>query len=205
MAMTNAVPLDSRFRALLLAAAMLTLPAFWQTAAAQFEEPVFRKIEKAERAMFESRFADILWTGQGLYNQTTIDRIPTMELRARLQTRFGDPTVRIEDLMGQANFRPAKAIQFEYWFVVDGTMPLMVLDLDGPFENGLVYVGASRYADQMPQVKRTLTRLLMQEADVFTDYEDHFYSPERDQWYLVSYLNGKFNRKPVDAPAFANP
>lgn len=185
--------------------AALALPALWQTASAQFEEPVFRKIENAEREIFEARFADILWTGQGLYNQTTIDRIPTMELRARLQTRFGDPTVRIQDLYGAANFRPGKAIQFEYWFVVDGSMPLMVLDLDGPFENGLVYVGASRYADQMPQVKRTLTRLLMQEADVFTDYDDHFYSPEREQWYQVSYQNGKFNRKPVPAPAFANP
>jgi hypothetical protein len=37
----------------------------------------------------------------------------------------------------------------------------MILDLDGPFENGLVYVGASRYIDLMPQVKRTLNRMLM--------------------------------------------
>jgi len=169
------------------------------TAFAQFDEPVIRKVEKSERAQFEQRFQAIAWTGQGLYNPTTIDRIPTVELRSRLQAQFGDPTQTIADLLGPG-YRPGKAIQFEYWFIIDGNIPMMVLDLDGPFKNGLVYVGASQYVDMMPQVKRTFTRMLMDDVDEMAEFSDYFFSPERDQWYLVEYKNGEFTRKAIDRP-----
>ncbi len=175
---------------------LLTTAAF-----AQFEEPEIRKVEYNERAQFQQRFAEISWTGQGLYNPTTIDRIPTIELRSRLQAVFGSPTQTIADLINN-NFRPGKAIQFEYWFIIDGEMPLMILDLDGPFENGLVYVGASRYIDMMPQVKRTLNRLLMGEEGNPAEFTDYFFSPERDQWYLVQYKDGEFTREMVSRPRF---
>ena len=171
---------------------------------AQFEEPEINKIEKSDRSEFQQRFEDIKWTGQGLYNPTTIDRVPTIELRARLQAAFGDPTQGIGDLIDRSNFRPGKAVQFEYWFVIDGKIPMMLLDLDGPFENGLVYVGASRYVDLYPQIKRTLTKMLMGGDDSMDEYSDYFYSPERDQWYLVEYKAGEFKREPVSKPKSFN-
>lgn len=169
------------------------------SAEAQFDDPEFSKISRADRSDFLSRFSSISWTGQGLYNPTTIDRIPTVELRARLQTAFGDPTQTIDDLINN-NFRPGKAVQFEYWFVIDDEIPLMILDLDGPFENGLVYVGASRYVDMMPQIKRVLTRLLMDDVEELASYSDFYFSPERQQWYRVEYLEGEYIRVPVDRP-----
>lgn len=174
----------------------------FSTAFAQFEDPKIVKVEPSERVAFQNRFGDIKWTGQGLYNPTTIDRIPTIELRSRLQAVFGDPTQTIEDLINNRNFRPGKAIQFEYWFVIDGNMPLMILDLDGPFENGLVYVGASRFIDLMPQVKRTLNRLLMGKEGDPEEFQDYFYSPERQQWYLVQYKDGEFSQNTIDRPTF---
>lgn len=168
---------------------------------AQFEEPEIRAVPKSERASFEARFGSYAWSGQGLYNPTTIDRVPTLELRARLQAVYGDPTQKIEDLLGPA-FRPGKAIQFEYWFIVDGEIPLMILDLDGPFENGLVYVGASRYVDMMPEIKRTLTRQLMNEQVELAPFRDYFFSPERDQWYNVEYDGSEFERTPIERPRF---
>lgn len=171
---------------------------------AQFEEPEIEKVTKENRASFQERFSDINWTGQGLYNPTTIDRIPTIELRSRLQAVFGDPTQRIEDLINTKNYRPGKAVQFEYWFIIDGEIPMMILDLDGPFENGLVYVGASRYIDLMPQVKRTFTRMLMNEGDDLASFNDYFYSPEREQWYIVRYEEGEFEREMIDRPSSFN-
>ncbi len=168
---------------------------------AQFEDPEIRKVEPSERNAFQQRFADINWSGQGLYNPTTIDRLPTIELRSRLQAAFGDPTQTIGDLIND-NFRPGKAIQFEYWFIVDDQMPLMILDLDGPFENGLVYVGASRYIDLMPQVKRALNRKLMGDDGEPAEFSDYFYSPERDQWYLVKYEDGEYKREVISRPTF---
>jgi hypothetical protein len=121
-----------------------------------------------------------------------------------LQAVFGDPTQKIGDLINERNFRPGKAVQFEYWFIIDEQMPLMILDLDGPFENGLVYVGASRYIDMMPQVKRVLNRMLMDESEELEPFSDYFYSPERDQWYLVEYQDGEFVHEVIDRPGNFN-
>ncbi|NBC67291.1 MAG: hypothetical protein GVY07_16745 [Bacteroidetes bacterium] len=207
-----------------LLVALFALGTF-SLAFAQFEEPEIEKVPHDLRNEFNNTFEsysddirvkatprgnnelgiritepNCQWTGRGLYNPTTIDRIPTIELRARLQAAFGEPTQTIGDLIDRESFRPGKAVQFEYWFIIDNKIPLMILDLDGPFENGLVYVGATCYIDLMPQVKRTLTRILMEAQP--EEYEDYFYSPERQQWYLVQYKDGEFQRDMIDRPTF---
>lgn len=166
---------------------------------AQFEDPVIVKVEAADRTAFQQRFADIKWTGQG-FNYNELDRIPTIEIRAYLQSLFGEPTQVISDLINRKDYRPGKAVQFEYWFIVDGEMPVMILDLDGPFDNGLVYVGASKYVDMMPSVKRTLTKLV-RDANP-KEYSDYFLSPEREQWYKVSYQAGKYSKEEITKPPF---
>jgi len=185
----------------LLLVLVLFLSIGFVPAAAQnlFDEPEFEKVTEVDRQQFEERFADTKWTGRGLYRSTVIDDISTQELRARLQSAFGDPTQTIEDLVNQDNFRPAKAIQFEYWFVVDGKYPLMVLDVDGPFSVGLVYGGASKYIDLMPQVKRAFSKKLM-EVEKLGEFQDYFYSPETEKWYNVIYHDGKFGKKVIDTP-----
>jgi len=171
-------------------------------AEAQFEEPVIKKITTDERDAFQEKFSEIKWTGQGLYNPSRLDRMPTIEIRARLQSTYGDPTMTVENIIMEDDFRLGKAIQFEYWFIVDGEIPLMVLDLDGPFENGLVYVGASRYIDLMPEIKRTLVRKL--EETEPENYSDYFYSPEREQWYMVNYSADGYKKEEIDQPDHLN-
>lgn len=167
------------------------------SAQAQFEEPVIKKVENQNAEQFQEQFADIKWTGQG-FNFNSLDRMPAIEIRARLESVYGEPTKTIENVMGDGKFRAGKAIQFEYWFIVNGEIPMMVLDLDGPFADGLVYVGASRYVDLMPEVKRTLTRDVT-EANP-KEYSDYFFSPEREQWYKVTYENGIYSKTEIDPP-----
>lgn len=169
------------------------------SAHAQFEEPEFEKVTPDRTEWFMNRFSDIKWTGQGLYGSTEIDKIKTSEIRARLQSEFGDPTKKLEDLINQKNFRPGKAIQFEYWFTVNDSIPLMILDVDGPFSDGLVYGGASRYIDLMPQIKRALSQKLMK-VEALESFQDYFYSPEREQWFNVTYKEGKFNTDEIKSP-----
>jgi len=164
-----------------------------------FQESKIRKVTHDEREAFQKRYDSIKWTGQGLYEGTVIDNVPTVELRARLQARFGDPTQKLEDLIDTEGFRPAEAIEFEYWFVVNDSIPMMVLDVDGPFDEGLVYGGASRYIDLMPQIKRTFSRQLMG-VDQLASFQDYFYSPEREQWFDVQYKDGKFKKEKIPSP-----
>ncbi|MGN8224764.1 hypothetical protein [Gracilimonas sp. BCB1] len=168
-------------------------------AQAQFEEPDIKKVSQEDRAEFQSRFADIKWTGQG-FNYNELDRMPAIEIRAVLQGAYGDPTQKVEDIIEKDGYlRDGKSIQFEYWFIIDGYIPMMVLDLEGPFDDGLVYVGASRYVDLMPQVKRTLTKELRETSP--KEYVDYFYSPERGQWYKVSYEAGEYKKEEIKKPS----
>lgn len=158
------------------------------------------KISSEDAAAFQRQFRNTRWTGLGMQGITDIDRIPSMEVRARLQTVFGDPTRQLDDLAFNPDFRIAEAIQYEYWFVIDDEIPLMILDIDGPFARGLVYAVSVSYIDLMPQIKRRLSELLMEPATL-AEYEDIFFSPERDAWYEVRFQNGEFSYEAIPMPA----
>jgi len=172
-------------------------PANAQTNA--FSESDIVKIESVSAAEFQRRFRNTRWTGQGMQGITDIDRIPSMELRARFQTVFGDPTRVLDDLVFQSNFRMAEAIQYEYWFIINDTYPLMILDIDGPFARGLVYAVSVSFIDLMPQIKRALSAKLMEPTQL-DEYSDIFYSPERQAWFRISYQDGEFGYTEVPRP-----
>ena len=210
MATSNCLNAENRINRLSLGAVTLLLGFAFMAAAPSamaqdqprslLEEPVLKKVSTAERAAFRRDFSRTQWTGAGFEASTVLDRIPTREIRARLQKVFGDPTQKLRHLVEQDGFRPGQYIQFEYWFVIDDTMPLMILDIDGPFGNGLVFAADSRFVDLMPEVKRTLTRKLMQ-IEELGEYEDHYFELDSSQWYLVSYSNGTFSSEKVNRPA----
>lgn len=182
---------------------IVTLTVFFTlisaSAYAQFDVPEFEKVKKENRAEFMEFMKDIKLTGRGLYEETALDDRQTNEIRARLQAAFGDPTQKLEDLINQEDFRLGKAIQFEYWFTVNDSIPMMVLDWNGPFGSGLTYAGASKYIDLMPQIKRTFARKLMS-VDSLGNYQDYFYSPENKQWYIVKRENGNFKTLKIESP-----
>lgn len=197
-------------RSVHLVAALLLVtlvPVGWMVSPAQAQDPArdllaepdIEKVERVDRDVFQRRFRNVKWTGAGFEGSTVIDRIPTRELRARLQKVYGDPTQKLRDLINDRNFRPGHYIQFEYWFVIDDEVPMMVLDIDGPFGNGLVFAGASRYVDLMPEIKRTLSGKLMEITEL-AEYEDHYYDIDDDQWYLVRYHDGVFSNEDVTRP-----
>lgn len=181
----------------------VTLVAQAQNVPSAFAEPVIKKVSNAERAAFQRRFADMIMTGEGFQGNTVIDNLPTTEIRARLQRVFGDPTVRLEDFIGRSDVRPGNSIQFEYWFIVNDEIPMMVLDIDGPFTLGLVYAGSVNYVDMMPEIKRTFSRMLMNVSSM-GEFQDVFYSPERNEWYNVEYKDGVYKTDKITRPARFN-
>ena len=174
---------NSMIRKLFLVA-LIALGTF-SLAFAQFEEPEIVKVEPSERSSFEQRFEDIKWTGQGLYNPTTIDRIPTIELRSRLQAVFGEPTQTIEDLINNRNFRPGKAIQFEYWFVVNDSIPVKVMDVGGPRDRGLIVAADQRVREHLYAIRESLLRPLRRRSRA--PYVDYWYEEETRRWYRTGF------------------
>jgi hypothetical protein len=177
---------------------------------AGFAAPKFRKIEKSELPAFFRKYNTNNLTGRGLQNNEIIDNIPTMEVRARMQAVFGSPTKNVIDMMSEADFRPAKYIQFEYWFEINDSIPMVILDPNGPFSNGLTYGGLPRFVDLMPEIKRELSKKLMG-TQTLGEYTDFYYAlDERDRatrkaipegWYFVEYKNGAFKYDKTTAPS----
>lgn len=174
-----------------------------QSVPSAFAVPVIKKVEKNERVAFQRQFSEMIMTGEGFQGNTVIDNLPTTEIRARLQKAFGDPTMRLDDFIGQANVRPGNSIQFEYWFIVNDSIPMMILDIDGPFTLGVVYAGSNRYVDMMPEIKRTLSRALMNVSSM-GEFQDVFYSPERNEWFNVEYKYGVYKTDKISRPARFN-
>ncbi len=184
---------------LLLVPILFIITLSSQTAHAQFQKSTFHKVPHSKRAVFQRKYNDhIKQTGRGLYNDNKLDTIPTIKLRARLQSLFGNPTVTIADLINKPNFRPGMAIEFEYWFVVDGKYPLLVLDTAGPFGKELVYTAASRYIDMMPQIMRDFSNELFNAKPA--PFMDYYYSANKEKWYKVQYKNGKYTTKHISSP-----
>jgi hypothetical protein len=177
-----------------------------------FAAPKFRKIEKQDLPAFFRKYNTNNLTGRGLQNNVTVDNIPTMEVRARMQAAFGAPSKTVIDMMAEADFRPAKYIQFEYWFEVNDSIPMVILDPNGPFSTGLTYGGLPRFVDIMPEIKREFSKLLM-DVQNLGEYSDYYYAlDERDKakgeaipegWYLVQYKNGTFGYDRTTAPGRA--
>jgi len=173
-----------------------------------FAAPKFRKIEKTDMPAFLRKYNINNLTGRGLQANQTIDDLPTMELRARLQGAYGNPTKNVIDLMGEPGFRPAMNIQFEYWFEIDDSIPLVILDTSGPFSTGLTYGGLARFVDMMPEIKREFNKILMDAP--LAEYSDYYNAlderdktkgvPIPDGWYLVQYKNGIFSYEKTTAP-----
>ena len=169
-----------------------------------FDATEFKKVEPSQAKAFDQRFDGMIWTSEGFNRQQSVmDRIATTELRARLQARFGHPTKTVKDLIDERKFGRSEGatIQFEYRFVVDGEIPLMLLDINGPFGQGFVWVGGNRWVDRMAQIKRDMTEELMG-IEELAEFEDYFYSPEREKWYRVALKNGSFETKELPKSPF---
>ena len=158
---------------------------------AQFEEPVLVKIDHEQRIPFKQRLRHKVLTGEGFYKRIMpIDSLPAPEVRGRLQTLFGDPTQTLLDLAYNDDFTLRQAIQYEYWFLVEDSISVILVDSDGPFQRGLSYAADERYIDFLPEIKRTLNRLIMSVTEIGS-FEDIFYSPELERWYRVYGIDGE--------------
>lgn len=198
---------------LFVALTVVSVPALLAQPTTPFAAPTFRKVDKKDLPAFMRKYNTENLTGRGMHLHETIDNVPTMELRARLEALYGGPTKNVLDLMAEPDFREGKYVQFEYWFEINGSMPMVILDVSGPFASGLVYGGLPKFVDMMPEVKREFSKALMGVTQL-AEYTDYYYAlDERDKakkqaipngWYVVQYKNGTFSYEKITAPPKGN-
>ncbi|MDX1530775.1 MAG: hypothetical protein R3362_04550 [Rhodothermales bacterium] len=159
------------------------------------------KVGAFEQEAFLERFREALWTNEGMRSRTPLDTIPTPELRARLNGFYGAPT-RSPLARAEVGYTGSTFVQFEYWFVVNDSIPFVVMDVDGPFGRGLVLAGALRDKAVHAQLKRDLTRRLIERPRPMA-YVDYYQSQERDQWYRTGFDGEEFYTVEIRRPRWA--
>lgn len=164
------------------------------------DEIAWRKVPSAEQEGFLDRFREALWTNEGM-RYSALDTTSTPELRARLNHHFGAPT-RTAVARGVEGFEGSPDVQFEYWFVVNDSIPFVALDVDGPFGKGLVLAGDFDDAAVLGQLKRDLTEMLMARPRLMP-YVDYYRHRERGQWVRTGYDGEDYFVVEIDRPRWA--
>ena len=145
----------------------------------------WEKTAPGAQAPFLADFRETFWKAASALIPSPIDTMQTLELRTRLTQLFGTPT-RNAAAAAQERYLGSEFVQFEYWFVVNDTIPLLVMDTAGPFGRGLLVAGRESQSALMPKVKADLAaRLLAAPATV--PFVDYYHDPERKRWFKTGF------------------
>ena len=153
-----------------------------------------RPVRRLERNWFREKFADTEWAFLGeTSHHAFLDTARTPGLRARLQTAFGDPTQTLVDT--PLEMPPDKQAQFEYWFVVNDSIPVQVTDASGPRDRGLIIAVERPFRSQLQALRDTLLAPLRHAER--TPYVDYYYDEQRERWYRAGFDGQSFFLKQI--------
>lgn len=163
-----------------------------------------QRIPKLAGQYFRNRFADEDWVFRGANRISPLDTMMTREIRARLQAHFGKPTQTIVDGDALERARNGDVFQFEYWFVLDGSIPLVITDVNGPFERGIATSTTELHEDRIIELRDALLSEVVS-SDEKAPFVDYYYDDELDQWYRTGYDGTDFFLEPVERPGLSRP
>lgn len=162
----------------------------------------WERVPLAEAEAFIARFGDALWTAVPPSEPTELDRMPTPEVRARLHATFGMPTrTPVARALSEA-VAPSPYVQFEYWFVVNDEIPVVVTDPNGPFGQGFLMLGDEAHAAVLGTLRDDLVQRLLAQTRRMP-YVDYVLARERDQWYRTGFDGERFYTTAIERPSWA--
>lgn len=168
--------------------------------AAQLATLHWRKVEPGAQQDFVEQYAEAYWKAADP-RPGLVDSLGTPALRGRLQAAFGDPT-RNADAQRRYGYGGSEYIQFEYWFVVNDSIPVLALDIDGPFGRGLLIATDEPFTSILQDLKADLSGQLDQarRPDPWVDY---YYSYERRRWFRTGFNGAESFTVDVQPPGWS--
>ena len=162
----------------------------------------WQRIKRIERHQYQQQFDEAKWAYLGNNYFTPLDTVHTKEIRARMQSRFGSPTKTLVELDYSRQLRQEEYIQFEYWFIVNDSIPLIVMDVNGPFERGIVVACDHRYRRILYNVRQSFLGKMMVEEKL-APYVDYYYNYVSRRWYRTGFDGQQFFTDPIGQPNLA--
>lgn len=159
----------------------------------------WRLVPKLGRTWFERNFGTEGWSFLGNEAVSRLDTTFTRDLRARLESEFGAPTQTIADLDSIDDRPLGDYIQFEYWFVLNDSIPMRVMDVNGPLERGVVVASEQKYRRLLSELRDTLEDRLLT-GTRRSPYADYYYLPDQRMWFITGYNGRRFFLKRISKP-----
>lgn len=159
-------------------------------------------VSKENRLLWTRHFRKTTWAYLGGTTFNVLDTLRTRDIRARMQAQFGDPTRTLAEIRGRASLVLDEYIQFEYWFVLNDTIPVIVMDTNGPFDRGVVVAIDERFRDHLPLIRSALLEEVLK-SPLRRPYIDYYYSKPRRRWYTTGYDGVRFFLHAITEPNLA--
>ena len=151
----------------------------------------WQTIRMIEIPLYKTRFDTTKWAFLGVSSISELDTTQTRELRSRLEYRFGRPTRTLAEIGQPSELSRAEIIEFEYWFILNDTIPVIVIDVNGPWDRGLVMASSHRYREQLSEIKDAFLGQLIAHEDR-KPFADYYYNPEERVWYVTGFDGASF-------------
>ena len=178
--------------------------AAWNQREKSFEIEGWQLVRRLERSWFEKKFQNTLWAFLGTESLLPLDTTRTQEIRAHMESYFGPPTQTITELLedDMRTRNNGRYVQFEYWFVLNDSIPLVFMDVNGPLERGLVVSSDQRFRDILLSVRESFLKDFMQSSrpSAFVDY---YYDARTLNWYYAGYDGGDYFMELIGQPNLA--
>ena len=129
--------------------------------------------------------------------RTALDTLPTQLLRAKLQAKFGNPAVDMLNKFDKWGWKSDDEVEFTYFLTANDSIPLMVTDINGPYEEGLVLVGSERDSTYFPLLKAEFVRQLLETHPVA--YKSYYKRKiaDKEEWISSGYTGTDFFLYPI--------
>ena len=168
-------------------------PAFWG------EVHNWKMTSSEGRTEWLRKFGDIQWSYIGNNFFTQLDTMTTPEIRARLQAHFGPPTqTSVETRRGDRTPTDGHG-QFEYWLTVNDSIPMIIMDVLGPFDRGIIVATDHRFRDFLYRMRQTLLASVMRRTRP-APYIDYYYNRHAQEWYVTRYNGTQYFIRNIAPP-----
>ncbi|NNF04464.1 MAG: hypothetical protein HKN17_08355 [Rhodothermales bacterium] len=158
-----------------------------------------RRIRKLEFQAYDDRFARTEWAFLGADGSSRLDTMLTSRIRASMQHHFGDPTRTLVEIGRPDTLRREEVIEFEYWFFLNGDIPFLVVDVNGPWDRGVVVAAEHSYRDELHLIKQAVLDRVLDDPTLKT-FADYYYNFDQRRWYVSGYDGARFFDTRIQPP-----
>jgi len=156
-------------------------------------------VSRLKISEFRDAFSSTQWAFTGSNSRAVVDTMRTSDIRARLQTLYGAPTRTLHELPEPDSLTREQILQFEYWFVVNDSINVVVMDVNGPWDRGVVLAADMRFRTELRVMKESFLGQHIPQA-VRTPFTDYFYNVDQQAWYLTGWDGASFFDERIGRP-----